>query len=151
MLIRCKIFRTGGTTVELGKGKGRRIYKFIPREAAGLKGPELLGALSDPDLEHVCDVSEKEDIATLLAIPEGYEVHDSVVAQPTAKARPAATKNGSKSASKPGGYSNLKKPDLIKRIAGHPKFTGKAPHGTTPTDKLVAQLEALDAEATQTA
>jgi hypothetical protein len=158
MLIRCKLFRPSGTYVELGKGKGKRAYRFKPRESEGLKGPELDRVMNDPDLEHVVDVTDKEDIATFLAIPEGYEIHDSVVETPAAKAavKKAATpkavgKNGGKTAAEKGGYSNLKKPDLIKRIVGHPNFTGKAPHGTTPTAKLIEQLEALDAEAKQPA
>jgi hypothetical protein len=157
MLIRCKLFRPGGTRVELGKGKGKRLYHFKPQEAAGLKGPELAAAMENPDLEHVVDVADKEDIATLLAIPEGYEIHDSVVETPAAKtatkkaAAQSASKKAGKKAPEPGNYSSLKKPDLIKRIVGHPKFTGKAPHGTTPTAKLIEQLEALDAEAKQPA
>jgi hypothetical protein len=150
MLIRCKLFRVGGSKVELGKGKTRRQYHFKPREAAGLKGPELDAVMNDQDLDHVCDVAEKEDIATFLAIPEGYEVHDSAIASPAAKAakrvakkaKPAA-KNGAK-AKPAGNYAHMRKPDLIKRIVEHPNFKGKAPHGTTPTSKLVEQLEALD-------
>lgn len=149
MLIRCKLFRPGGSRVELGKGQDKRMYHFKPQNTAGLKGPDLEAVLNDPELEHVCDVTDKKDIATLLAVPEGYEVHDSVVGTSAAKAATKAAeeqapsaKNG-KPASAP--YSSLKKPDLIKRIVQHPRFKGKAPHGTTPTDKLVAQLEALDA------
>jgi len=149
MLLKCKLFRVGGSKVELGKGKTRRQYHFKPGNIAGLKGPELDAAMNNPDLEHVCDVTEKEDIATFLAIPEGYEIHDSVVATPTAKAAVAKAKPKNGVKAKPAGnYASMKKPDLIKRIVEHPNFTGKAPHGTTPTDKLIAQLEALDAETT---
>jgi len=151
MLIRCKLFRPGGTKVELGKGTTRRRYHFKPVNTDGLKGPELDAVMNNPEIEHVCNVPEKDAIATFLAIQEGYEVHDSVIAQPeAARAKPAA-KNGTKAALKPGNYASMKKPDLIKRIVEHPNFKGKAPHGTTPTSKLIEQLEALDAESKQTA
>lgn len=150
MLIRCKLFRAHGTKVELGKGKTRRQYHFKPAEAAGMEGPRLEAAMTNPDLDHVCDIGDKEDLATFLAIPEGYELHDSVVNTPagkaaTSSAAKAPAKNGPKDKPK-GGYANLKKPDLIKRIVGHANFKGNPPHGTTPTAKLIEQLEALDAQ-----
>lgn len=141
MLIRSKLFRAGGTRVELGKGKEARRYHFKPL-SPGAK-------LDDNEVEHVCDVTNAEDIGTLLAIREGYEVHASevgskakaavkeAVSPPAPPAPPAAPKG-----QKP--YASLNKPELIKLIA---EKTGKQPHGSTARSKLIEQLEALDKQA----
>lgn len=150
MLIRSKLFRPGGTRVELGKGKDVRRYHFKPLSPTG---PE--DKFDSPEIDHVTDVTDPKDVATLLAIPEGYEILESELKKPAAAAAAKAADKVAETAAAaakpapatPTSYSNLKKPDLIKRIVGHPKFTGKAPHGTTPIAKLIAQLEKLDATA----
>lgn len=149
MLIRSKLFRPGGTRVELGKGKDARRYHFKPLD------PKAAILADEPDVDHVCDITDSKDVATLLAIPEGYEILESELKKPAAAAAAkAADKVAEKVATAPApgaaaptNYANMKKPDLIKRIVGHAKFKGKAPHGTTPIAKLIEQLEKLDAAA----
>jgi len=151
MLIRSKLFRAGGTRVELGKGKDARKYHFKGADTSP-KAPH-----DDPDEDHVTNVTDADDIATFLAIKEGYDIHSSELKKPAAaaavkaadkvedQAQDTKAKAEAQAAAKARDYSNMKKPDLIKRIVEHPKFKGKAPHGTMPQPKLVAQLEALDA------
>ena len=75
-----------------------------------------------------------------VGIREGYEVHPSELKKPAAQAAVAAVAVGSAGSAQttpavatPKNYSSMKKPDLIKAIAGR---TGKAPHGTTPVASL---------------
>lgn len=152
MLIRSKLFRPGGSKIELGKGKEVRRYHFKPLAKDA--------ALDDPDIEHVADVTDAADVATFVAITEGYEIHSSELKKPAAVAiakkvasdadtkvkREAAEAAAATARTRAGGYSSMKKPDLIKLIA---ERTGKAPHGTTPLAKLIGQLEKLDLEAKQ--
>lgn len=159
MLIKSKIYRPGGTHVELGKGKDARKYHFKP----DIEKPSK-EEMADPDLEHVAEVEDKDDVATFLAIPEGYEVHSSELKKPAAKAAvkvadeavaKAQAEEKAKAAAAAGpvaaqvaakDYKGMKKPDLIKLVA---ERTGKAPHGTTPASKLIEQLEKLDAAGSQ--
>lgn len=67
MLIRCKLIRAGGTRVEIGKSE----HHFIGK--------------SDEDLNHVCEVTNREHIAKLLTIPEAYELVD--VEQPKGRGK----------------------------------------------------------------
>jgi len=152
MLIRSKLFRPGGTKVELGKGSTVRKYHFKP---AAKNGPD--DKYDDPDVDHVCNVTNPEDVATFVAIREGYEIHASELDKPAAAAiaTKVATAGAKKEAQetsvaaertakvRAGGYSSMKKPDLIKLVA---ERTGKAPHGTTPASKMIEQLEKLDTE-----
>jgi hypothetical protein len=159
MLIRSKLHRNGGTRVELGKGREARRYHFKPLDPKEKD--------DDPEVEHVADITNGDDLAIFLAIKEGYEVHPSELKKPAAKAAvavadkadeaaqaaaAAATPAGQAAATaaavaaaKAKNYSGMQKPDLIALIVKHPKFSGKAPHGTTPTAKLIEQLERLDA------
>jgi hypothetical protein len=138
MLIRCKLTRAGGTTVDLGKGKDARHYHFKPRDEA------------KPDEEHVCDVNNQDDVATFLAIREAYEVHASEVsARAKAPPKPPEKKSdadpntpeaGTESAQANGEapLEELSKDELIARV--HEK-TGKTPHFTTSRTKLIAMLQ----------
>lgn len=154
MLIRSKLHRPGGTRVDLGKGKDTRRYHFKPIDP---KHPD-----DDPQVDHVVDVSHPDDVATFLAIKEGYEVHPSELAKPAAKTAAAQAEQTSDAAlasaqasadaaaapvakaAKAKNYKAMGKPDLIKLVA---QRTGKAPHGTTRVEKLIEQLEQLDADA----
>lgn len=130
MLIRSKLIRAGGTEVVLGKGKDARHYHFKPTDP------------SKPGEDHACDVSNQDDIATLLAIKEGYEVHPSEVKSrvppaapkavpPTEPAPPQATPP--QPAAKPG----RTKAELIAAVIDK---TGKKPHPSTSTAKLESIL-----------
>ena len=58
MLIESLIRRDGGTNVEMTNADGSpRIYRFAPQVAGG---------------PHLCEVTDKADTSTLLAIKEGY-------------------------------------------------------------------------------
>ena len=157
MLLRIKQVRAGGTRVELGKGKGKRVYHFKPMHP------------QKPDEEHVCDINEQEDIATLLAIKEGYEIHASELkgarvkpaaatdpkSNPEADPAPAdkplagdaadaadaadADKGKATGGSPAPDYTKMDKPELLKRVE---KKTGKKPHPSTGTAKLIAALQA---------
>lgn len=136
MLIGSKLFRPGGTRVELGKGKDVRRYHFKPLNPAA--------KLDDNEVEHVCDVTNAEDIGTLLAIKDGYEVHSSEIgskAKAAAKAAEAPPPPPPPAAKGQKPYASLNKPELIKLVA---ERTGKQPHGSAARSKLIEQLEALD-------
>lgn len=138
MLIRTKLFRPGGTRVALGKGKDARNYHFKP----------MLGSQKDddPQHEHVCDITNVDDVATLVAIKEGYEIHPSEISgKEKGKApAPAAAETTAAATTPPPPkkpYSSLNKPELLKLVA---ERTGKQPHGSAARSKLIEQLEALD-------
>lgn len=119
MLILCKLIRPGGTIVTLGKGDDRRDYHFKPQDPKA------------QDKNHVCDVTDKKDIATFLAISEGYEIHDDAITEartgaPQAPVKPAAA-NGV-----------IDKAALITAVT---EKTGKKPHPSTSVAKLRAMLE----------
>ena len=141
MLIRSKLFRPGGTRVALGKGRDARHYHFKP----------VLGSQKDddPQHEHVCDVTNADDVATLVAIKEGYEIHPSEISgeakgKASAPAAAATTEAASSPPAPQKPYASLNKPELLKRVA---ERTGKQPHGSTARSKLIEQLEALDKQA----
>ena len=153
MLITSKLFRPGGTRVELGKGKDVRRYHFKPVDRNA--------KLDDAEIEHVCDITNAEDIGTLLAIKEGYEVHSSeigskakaavkVAEQQHAEAdkvvadQKAAALAGTQPPAPPKPYASMNKPELLKAVA---ERTGKQPHGSAARSKLIEQLEALDKKA----
>lgn len=136
MLIRIKQSRANGTHVELGKGADKRVYHFKP------KNPQK------PDEEHVCEVNNKDDIATLLAIKEGYEIHDSELkgtrVTPTTKTEPTGNAADADKGKAAGGspapdYTKMDKSELLKLVE---KKTGKKPHPSTVTAKLIATLQA---------
>lgn len=85
MLIRIKQIRrladgkAYGTDVPLGTGKKQRTLEFRPLD------PQR------PEHDHVCNVTDKDDIATLLAIPSGFEIHESQVGTTEAKLAQAAS------------------------------------------------------------
>jgi len=156
MLIVSKLFRVGGTRVELGKGKDARRYHFRPTDRNA--------KLDDAEVEHVCDIDNAEDIGTLLAIKEGYEVHASEINKKAAKTAVAVAEKQhadtekaeaeAKAAALAGAgpqppapqkpYTSMNKPELLKAIA---ERTGKQPHSSTARGKLVEQLEKLDKKA----
>ena len=157
MLIVSKLFRVGGTRVELGKGKDARRYHFRPTDRNA--------KLDDAEVEHVCDINNAEDIGTLLAIKEGYEVHSSEMkkkpaqaavhvaekqhaavekAEADAKAAALAGTGTQSPTAPPKPYASMNKPELLKAIA---ERTGKQPHSSTARGKLVEQLEKLDKKA----
>lgn len=142
MLIRSKLIRTGGSEITLGKGKDdRRLYHFKPRDPR------------KPDEDHVCDVNDQKDIATFLAIEEGYEIHPSEVASrvkededaPSPKPKKPTTLRESTAAGQDGDASKAKpaltRAQLFDAVA---KKTGKRPHATTSTAKLQAILDATE-------
>lgn len=136
MLIRSKLYRPGGTRVVLGKGKDARHYHFKPIDPKA--------NAEDPAIDHVCDINDADDVATFVAIKEGYEIHASELKKPSVPPAPPKQPSDGKNApvaGVPGSYGSMKKPDLIRLVA---QRTGKQPHGTTSTAKLVATLEELD-------
>lgn len=151
MLIRIKQIRPGGTEITLGKGKDVRTYHFKAAD------PEK------PAEDHVCDITNADDMATLLAIKEGYEIHPSEV---KARARTKADKAERKVVEKiqadalkqekeaAAAAAPPPAPEPKSKYAGKDKKwlaaqvatrSGKKPHATVATAKLIAQLEELDA------
>jgi len=155
MLLTCKLFRPGGSRVTLGKGKEAREYHFKPLDSKA--------DVDDPRVDHVCDVNDKDDIGTLLAIKEGYEVHSSEIKKRAAQEATHIAEKQHAAAEKvvedaraaalaasvapvappppPKHYAAMGKPDLLKLVA---ERTGKKPAPTTPRDKLIDRLESLD-------
>lgn len=72
MLIECKLKRQGGSHITMKDGT---VYHFAP----------------DKTGKHVCDVRNKEHVARLLSISEGYEV---VMDEPLTVAAPSAPLGG---------------------------------------------------------
>lgn len=160
MLIRIKQVRklpdgkSFGTNVDLTKKGGpRNVHEFRPLNPA------------KPDEDHVCDVSDPDDVAQLLAIKEGYEIHPTVLKPGAAKkveittTASAAAASGIQTAGdktetgdqKTGEVANaskthtgdtnapgpLTKDELIAAVA---KKTGKKPHPSTSVKKLQEML-----------
>lgn len=144
MLIRSKLIRPDGTHVVLGKGADARKYHFKPLDP------------KKPDVDHACEVESQEDIATFLAIKEGYEIHPTEIKakKPAAPApAPAASAPAGGDNTDPGAgapaktatdYDKLSKPDLIALVT---ERVGKKPHPSTSTAKMVQTLKDLDAAA----
>lgn len=150
MLLRCKLNRPTGTHVELGKGKSKRDYHFKPVDDK-----------KENKDDHVCEVEDADDIGTLLAIREAYEIHPSELKGKNAKAAQAAQteagtdededpdakadadkSNSGDQATGPLHYGKMEKADLIILVA---KRTKKDPHPSTSKAKLIKMLEELDA------
>ena len=136
MLIRCKLIRAGGSQITLGKGKDERLYHFKPFDP------------KKPGEDHVCDVADQKDIATFLAISEGYEIHPAEIASrvvptkgsaPTPAKTTTATEPGAP-AQKGGEASAPKALSKEELIAAVTKKTGKKPHLSTSVKKLEALL-----------
>lgn len=138
MLIRIKQIRLladgkgHGSDVLLGKGKDQRTLEFRPLDP------------KKPEQDHVCDVSSPEDLATLLAIPSGFEVHPSALAAPRKAAAKASTASAAASSSASSGegqagkgVDELSREELLAAVA---KKTGKKPSPATSTKKLKALL-----------
>jgi hypothetical protein len=68
MLVESLIRRKKGTSVTLGPAAAPRIYNFV---ATG------------PDPRHLCDVTDEDDLGTLLAIKEGYRLAKGATAAAT--------------------------------------------------------------------
>lgn len=125
MLIRSKLIRAAGTLVTLGKGKDAREYHFKPADP------------KKPNEDHVCDVGNQDDIATFLAIKEGYEVHPSEL---VSRAKPKAQVADEGDAPDPAASASAPtKAQLLEAVA---KKTGKKPHPSTSVAKLQALLDA---------
>lgn len=80
MLIASKIHRPNAPIV-LGQGADQRTYYFRPYEP------------TNPNSEHVAEVANDDDIATLLAIREGYHIAQSgkaIAAKPASQPAPLA-------------------------------------------------------------
>lgn len=141
MLIHCTRARKGGTSVDLGKtAEDKRSYHFKPRDPA------------KPAEDHVCEVTNPQDVKTFLAIPEAYEVHCSELARgnaPTAPAAqpvahkvpaaPATPAGASKPADTTEDLTQLDKSELQARVQAK---TGKQPHHSTSSTKLIEILSA---------
>lgn len=129
MLIKSKLIRAGGTIVTLGKGDDKRTYHFKP---------------ANPEVEnknHVCEVTERADISTLLAIGEGYEIHDEEFAKavnPVKQSAPAVDDSAGQD------YSRMDRKQLFAILEAK---TGKKSHPATKIEILVEKLQALDAAA----
>ncbi len=126
MLIRLKQIRAGGTLVTMGKGKEAREYHFKPVDPT-----------KKPNEDHVCDVAHQDDIATFLAIKEGYEVHQSEIASRATPASKPAVLPGAE----PEGNDGDPASDKAELIAAVAKKTGKKPHPSTSVAKLQAMLD----------
>lgn len=136
MLIRCKQIRPNGTEVVFGKtAEERRVYKFKPRDP------------NRPGQDHVCDVTDQRDLASLLAIPEGFEIHPSAAGarlpEPASTAPsepPGPAKTTAPKASKTAGQAAaVDKAALLKAVE---EKTGKRPNPATSVAKLQAMLAA---------
>lgn len=106
----------------------------------------------DKDGDHVCDVKDHKDIATLLAISEGYEVHPSAIdaaekaglmdADKDAKARAAAEKKEQEDRTRvalKGAVDDLDHDELIE---AYTKDFGKAPKKGMSDDEMRDALKA---------
>jgi hypothetical protein len=121
-----------GTTISLPQPDGgTRNYQFSPLDA------------KRPEVDHVCDVTDKADVAKLLANPAGFEIHDSVMParapeKPAASTEgalpPAAGGNGAASS-----YDAMSTAELRAAVA---EKTGKKPHASTSKKKLLELLAA---------
>lgn len=146
MLIRCKQSRKHaapggafhyGSTIDLTPigSKEKKVYLFKPLDA------------SRPDENHVCDVTDQADIAKLLAIPEGFEIHSSELARraaPKAAKRPAPAPKPEKNDEGPADGGNgeaaaMSRGELLKAVA---EKTGKRPSPATSKKKLLELLAA---------
>jgi len=123
-------FRYGSTIDLTPRGSSeKRIYLFRPLDP------------KNPEADHVCDVTDRGDIALMLSQPNQFEIHESV---PTRSARgpDAQADTGGEQKPPAGGngsvdYSAMSKDELLSAV--HQK-TGKRPHPSTSTKKLLAQL-----------
>lgn len=146
MLIRIKQIRNladgkPGTDVVLGKGANQRTLSFRPLDP------------KQPDRDHVCDVTDPQDIARLLAIPEGYEVHESELASRVREPAPAKAEEtgdaaGAERAEQKSGNGKAlawyMAPDVDKEklLAAVAEKTGRKPHPSTSIKKLQEMLAA---------
>lgn len=76
MLVESLIRRKKGTSITLGPATAPRIYNFVA---------------TAPDPRHLCDVTDEDDLGTLLAIKEGYRLAKGAAAA-AAKASATGTK-----------------------------------------------------------
>lgn len=144
MLIRCKQSRRRatpsgaprfGSTIDLTpKGsKEKRLYRFKPLDS------------TKPDENHVCDVTDQQDIAKLLAIPEGYEIHASELERrATPKAAPAARalEPWPEQQAAPGADADKDKRTHKELLAAVAKKTDRKPSPATSRKKLLELLAA---------
>ena len=147
MLIRCKSIRklppTAGNSEVFGSNidltpKGettKKVLQFRPLDP------------KSPDADHVCDVNDADDIATLLAIREGFEVHPSALGKTVAKAAlesgtatpPAQVGAGDAKAPPPPAEDTRTQKELLGAVAAK---TGKKPSPATSRKKLLELLAA---------
>lgn len=131
MLLRIKQVRRlpdgkPGTDVDLTHtdAKAKAIVEFRPLDP------------KNPDVDHVAEVTDQQQIAKLLAIPDGFEIHKRTAAAAgvaeagkSAEAPGAATSDAASAGIKP----KMSKAELIEAVT---KKTGKKPHPSTSTKKL---------------
>jgi len=152
MRIHCILHRKGGTTVSLGQGKEARHYHFKPLDPKA--------ALDDEKHDHVAEVTQREDIAAFLRVPEAYTIHPSEGA-PATKAEAKAETAPDGKGGKQGGDAN---PDAGEDTTGRPddpndpyaalsredlvllytEKVGNAPAKTMKTENMVKKLKELD-------
>lgn len=151
MRLRCKQIRsvatpTGlkwGSDIELGKGAEKRVYEFRPADP------------KDPTRNHVCtfDVANPRaqgDLATLLAITDGFEIDVTALpatvppaavapaAPPSKPAEPPQAAAAPPVASQALDVTKLDRKGLLDAVEA---LTGTRPHPSTPSKKLIAQLQ----------
>lgn len=131
-----------GTTIDLTPrgSPEKRIYRFVPLDP------------KNPERDHVCDVTDRADIAKLLADPGQFEIHESVETTRT-RAAPAATDTEGNIKQPPPqppvpaasgngtaqDYSKMSRDELLDVVA---KKTGKKPSPATAKKKLLQLLAA---------
>lgn len=121
MLIRCKLLREGGTKVQIAD----REYHFKPIQGG------------DPN-DHVCEVTHEGDLARLLEIKEGYEIHPSELRKDKP---PEAPKGEPAPQPSKASYGAMSREELF---AEYERRGVKKPHHATKTERLIAGLQALD-------
>lgn len=141
MLIKSKLHRNGGTPITFGKGREAVHYHFKPADPKA--------KLDDITVDHVCDVTDPAHLAKLLAIPEGYEVHESEIKGKKAAAKtpdPEPDADDHSDASSNAGnaddavdYSDKSAKDLAALVKAK---TGKAPKPGTSKAKMIETLTA---------
>lgn len=132
MLIKSKLHRNGGTQIHFGKGRDTVHYHFLPLDPKAKR--------DDPAIDHVCDVTDAKHVAALLAIPEGYEVHESAIGAKKAAPADPANESSDEESNEKVDYTEMSNAEL--KAAYKAKF-GK---GVKPGMTAAKIIEALSAE-----
>jgi len=120
-----------GTDIVLGRGPEQRTYQFRPQDP------------KKPESDHACNVADAKDVAHLLSIPEGFEIHASEHGKRKVAAAEGAGTGTTPETPPPvppakAGAEMTRK----QMLAAVKKKTGKNPNPATSTKKLMDLLAA---------